>query len=668
MPRATPLISGLGARRRSARTAALLVATLLLVLAGGLWASAVLGFSAPGDTRAAAASAAMPAGASGTQFTDVAPGDPYAAAIADLAAGGVVAGYGDGSFRPEAPLTRQQFAKVIVEALDLPVSEGDTVAFTDVEIGGPGTLYPDNYVAAAAREGLVLGTGGARFAPYAPLSRAQLVTMLVRTSGHPPGRLALPAVPADFIGSLGIFDPTHGPAARKAEYVGLLHGLVDFDQEWDPWIPATRGEAAQLLWNLLWLQGRQADAVDRSRLVPAGDRPVWGSPTILALSEATLAWIRLKPDGEGFTEPESVRALTLSGGPNAASRAVSGPTPLWRALALEGATVAWNVSLGGDPPGTIAIWVNNTAGGVGRFLDTDPVLRFMPALAGGAAYWGELRTPDGLVESPRAWLMAQDLGGGPAREVGRSLLPVAVPVASESYVLWVEGEGEGDSRYAYALYEVSAGRIVSEWETDRYRDGHVDLASDVNGDFALFERSVVEQDAESAWWRRSWLVLRHLPSGREVALDTPGALSFWAGPSRPDDVLRTAGLEQTGLDGNSVWGVSTSWVRQVPDQPYPDTHWSLWARDISAEKALLAGDAPLPEQTVAPAGALPGDASLVELAFGGPGSELLDAEFVGGRLAWAVRESTEQVVYLRNVAAPGGVGALETPSRMGGLR
>lgn len=601
-------------------------------------------------------------------FTDVAPSAPYAAAIADLATAGVVAGYGDGSFRPAAPLTRQQFAKVIVEALDLPVSEADVVAFTDVDIGGPGTLYPDNYVAAAARKGLVLGTGGGHFAPYAPLTRAQLVTMLVRTSGHPPGRLVLHTVPADFVGSLGTFDPTHGPAARTAEYAGLLHGLAQFDQDWNPWAPATRGEAAQLLWNLLWLRGRQSDAVDRSRLVPVGGRPLWGVP-VLALSDDALAWIRLKLDGDGSPQPESVRALSLSGGSDAMSHAVSGPVPFWPVLALEGATLVWDVSFGGEDP-AIAMWTADTAGGPGRFLDGAVAVRFSPALVGGTVYWGELRVAeDGSFDDPRAWLMAQDLGGGAPREVGRSTLPFAGALASASYVLWIAGEGEGDFRYEYSLYDVSAGRIVSEWGTDRGRDGYVDHAADVDGDFALLERTVVEEGADSVWWRRSWLVLRHLPSGREMALDTPGTRSFWSGPWLPDYALRTASLEQTGLDGDSVWGVSSTRVRQSLDQHNPDTHWSLWVRDITAEKTLLAGDGPPPGATVPPSGAVAVDAPpLVELAFGGPGSELLDAELAGGRLAWVVRESSEQVVYLRSVAALGDFGGPDATVGMERLR
>lgn len=390
---------------------------------------------------------------------------------------------------------------------------------------------------------------------------------------------------------------------------------------------------------------------------------------MLALSNDALAWIRLKLDADGSPDPESVRALALYAGSAGVSFAVPGPTPFWPAFALDGTAVVWNVSFGGDAP-AIAMWATDTLGGPGRFLDGAVPVRFPPALAGGTAYWGELRVAeDGSFDDPRAWLMAQDLGGGAPREVGRSTLPFAGALASESYVLWVSGEGEGDFRYAYSLYDVSAGRIVSEWDSDRGRDGHVDRAADIDGDFALLLRNAVEQGADSSWWRRSSLVLRHLPSGREMALDTPGAHSFWSGPASPDQPIRTAGLDQVGLDGDSVWGVSTIQVRQRLDQPTRDTHWSLWARDISAEEALLAGDAPLPEQTVAPGGALAVDAPpLVELAFGGPGSELLDVELAGGRLAWAVRESTEQVVYLRSPAASGALGRPDAPAGTGALR
>ena len=54
-------------------------------------------------------------------FPDVV-GSPYEAAIYDLAGRGIITGFEDGSFRPNAPVTRQQFAKMIVKTLGFPVT------------------------------------------------------------------------------------------------------------------------------------------------------------------------------------------------------------------------------------------------------------------------------------------------------------------------------------------------------------------------------------------------------------------------------------------------------------------------------------------------------------------------------------------------------------------
>jgi len=69
-----------------------------------------------------------------------------------------------------------------------------------------------------------------------------------------PGTLADP--PAVFTGTLGTFDATHGPFMRAAQAAGLLDGLTGFGPDWDPWAPASRGEVAQILWNLWRLRDR----------------------------------------------------------------------------------------------------------------------------------------------------------------------------------------------------------------------------------------------------------------------------------------------------------------------------------------------------------------------------------------------------------------------------
>lgn len=187
-------------------------------------------------------------------FSDVPPWGSQSDAIQDLSSRGIINGYDDGTFRPDNPVWRQHFAKMIVLTLGLPTSEADVCPFTDVDVGGSSTLYPDNYVAVAAAQGITNGTGPGKFSPTAEISRAQVITMVVRAAENLwPAVLAEP--PANYTNTWGTgFSTIHGPNARKAEYNGLLVGL-DLPSL-DPWGDMPRGEVAQVLHNLLWFAPR----------------------------------------------------------------------------------------------------------------------------------------------------------------------------------------------------------------------------------------------------------------------------------------------------------------------------------------------------------------------------------------------------------------------------
>ncbi|MHB8869186.1 MAG: S-layer homology domain-containing protein [Thermoleophilia bacterium] len=114
----------------------------------------------------------------------------------------------------------------------------------------PGSLYPHDYIAAAYRAGLIKGYPGGAFRPWGPVGRAQLVTLVVRAaSALGPSLLLTP--PAWYDSLFGDFDLTHGASMGSAQYNGLLNGVVGYGRTWSPWLPATRGEGAQVLWNLL---------------------------------------------------------------------------------------------------------------------------------------------------------------------------------------------------------------------------------------------------------------------------------------------------------------------------------------------------------------------------------------------------------------------------------
>jgi uncharacterized protein YkwD len=192
-----------------------------------------------------------PAGAPGP-YPDVSTADPYAGAIATLTARSVVAGYDDGLFRPDSPVMRQQFAKMVVSAGGFAVSEADVSPFSDVTLTAGGLLYPDHFVAVAAGLGITEGTGTGLFEPTLDINRAQVISMVVRAADAArPGRLAAPA--SGFVGTWGdVPGPEHADDVRRAEAAGLLAGLPL--GRLDAWGPMTRAECAQVLANLMaWL-------------------------------------------------------------------------------------------------------------------------------------------------------------------------------------------------------------------------------------------------------------------------------------------------------------------------------------------------------------------------------------------------------------------------------
>ena len=194
--------------------------------------------------------------ASALAFDDVPPGHQYFGAISDLSGRGIISGFTATTFGPGEPVTRQQFAKMIVLTLDIPVSESLTSPFKDVA-HKPGELYPYYYVAAAANRGITTGVTATLFKPYDNITRAQVITMVVRAvDALYPGTLKSPE--PGFVASWGNFSAQHAANAATAEANGLLAGLAPTGTALSSLNPLgfmPRGEVAQVLHNLLELLG-----------------------------------------------------------------------------------------------------------------------------------------------------------------------------------------------------------------------------------------------------------------------------------------------------------------------------------------------------------------------------------------------------------------------------
>jgi peptide/nickel transport system substrate-binding protein len=91
----------------------------------------------------------------------------------------VLAGYPDGTFKPEGKVTREEFAKMIVVAKGLALVKPARATFTDVST----SRWSYGYVQAAVKAGYIQGIGGGKYAPAAQIKRQDMAVLLVRVIG-----------------------------------------------------------------------------------------------------------------------------------------------------------------------------------------------------------------------------------------------------------------------------------------------------------------------------------------------------------------------------------------------------------------------------------------------------------------------------------------------------
>ncbi len=113
-------------------------------------------------------------------FTDTA-GTTHEAAIEAVVQAGIASGYGDGSFRPDDPVSRGQLATFLVRAYAYALSPASRSWFRDTA----GDVHAAA-IDAVAHNGIASGYGDGTFRPAQVVTRGQVATFLVRASELPP--------------------------------------------------------------------------------------------------------------------------------------------------------------------------------------------------------------------------------------------------------------------------------------------------------------------------------------------------------------------------------------------------------------------------------------------------------------------------------------------------
>lgn len=164
--------------------------------------------------------------------------------IRELTRQGLLAGFEDGSFRPDLPVTRVEFVALLVRLAGWPTPPASTLPFTDA---ADIPAWAREAVAAARERGLAAGYEDGTFRASLPLTRAEAAAFLVRYLGD---RAPSPALSPPFK------DWEQAPswsrkALAQAYSAGLLRGVAP--DTLAPLSPLTRAQAAAVLRRLLAL-------------------------------------------------------------------------------------------------------------------------------------------------------------------------------------------------------------------------------------------------------------------------------------------------------------------------------------------------------------------------------------------------------------------------------
>lgn len=175
-------------------------------------------------------------------FNDVASVQAWAGRqIQVVAAKGAIEGVGASKFAPKSNVTRAEFSKMLIRALNLENSTA-TENFGDVA----STAWYAPYVAVAAEKGIVTGRSASQFDPNATITRAEMATMIARAV-----KTVNPQATAGDASSLTKFADAAKIAASLKDGVAFAasHNLVIGNAgKFNPNNTATRAEAAVIIY------------------------------------------------------------------------------------------------------------------------------------------------------------------------------------------------------------------------------------------------------------------------------------------------------------------------------------------------------------------------------------------------------------------------------------
>ncbi|MEH2291133.1 S-layer homology domain-containing protein [Nostoc sp.] len=236
-----------------------------------------------------------------TTFSDVSSNYWAAQFIQQLSQRGVIAGFPDGSFRPEEPVTRAQFAAMVNKAFQK-AQQRQPINFADV----PSNYWASSAIGQAYTIGFLSGYPGNRFEPNQAIPRQQVLVSLANgleysPSGNTEGTLQY------FNDASNIASYARSPiAAATQKQIVVNYPNVNF---LNPTATATRAQVAAFIYQAL-VSSNQASAINSPYVVAVGSTTP--TPTSVTIAQGTTIPVKYDKAEKILVTKDETSPLTLT--------------------------------------------------------------------------------------------------------------------------------------------------------------------------------------------------------------------------------------------------------------------------------------------------------------------------------------------------------------------
>jgi hypothetical protein len=235
-----------------------------------------------------------------TTFSDVSSNYWAAQFIQQLSQRGVIAGFPDGSFRPEEAVTRAQFAAMVNKAFQK-AQQRSPISFTDV----PSNYWASSAIGQAYNIGFLSGYPGNRFEPNQAIPRQQVLVSLANGLEYAP--INTESTLQSFNDASKIASYARSPIAAATEkQIVVNYPNVKF---LNPNAIATRAQVAAFIYQAL-VSSNQASAINSPYVVALGSTTP--TPVSVTIAQGTAIPVKYDKAQKILVTKDETAPLTLT--------------------------------------------------------------------------------------------------------------------------------------------------------------------------------------------------------------------------------------------------------------------------------------------------------------------------------------------------------------------